>query len=344
MRADSLIARKRPIDLPEKVAFLSDPAHYREPTARVEAVETHMSWVFLTDNFAYKLKKPVRTHFLDFSTLAARRHFCEEEVRLNRRLAQNIYLDVSVLCETDIGDLFLDGPGTPVDWLVKMHRLPREQMLDFLLYKGAIGELEIHRFMRVLIDFYRTARPVHLPARDYKQRLMRDVDANHAAIADRRYAIDREQRAAIHARQKQFLTDPFDWLKRRATDKRIIEAHGDLRPEHVCLTTTPVFIDCLEFKREFRLMDPLHELAYLAMECDHLKAPFVDPIVFQAYYAGTGDSAPRPLVEFYKSERAILRVKLALWHLHHHASDENRMWTSRARHYLDLASSYCERF
>ena len=115
--------------LDAKVHFLLQPESYPEPTLKVEAVETHMSCVFLTDQFAYKLKKPVKTSFLDYSTVELRRHFCEEEIRLNKRLAPTVYLSTVAITRRD-GEMVVGGDGPAIDWLVKMRRLPRDRMLD----------------------------------------------------------------------------------------------------------------------------------------------------------------------------------------------------------------------
>ena len=116
-----------------KVAFLMQPSAYPEPTPHVERVETHMSWVFLTDRHAYKLKKPVVYDYLDYGTLAARRRNCREELRLNRRLAPNVYLDILPLAQDEFGRLRLGGPGEVVDWLVVMRRLDHAFMLNRLI-------------------------------------------------------------------------------------------------------------------------------------------------------------------------------------------------------------------
>lgn len=128
--------RRHRVELAEKVRFLSDPAGYDDEPRRVEARETHMSWVFLTDTRVYKLKKPVRLSFLDFGTIARRRFFCEEELRLNRRLAARTYRQVVPLRRDKSGRLSLSGAGTTVDWLVEMERLPAADMLDECIRSG----------------------------------------------------------------------------------------------------------------------------------------------------------------------------------------------------------------
>ena len=157
-----LVNKTADIDISTKVAFLSRPSGYADRPARVEAIQTHMSWVFLTDRFFYKLKKPVKLEFLDFSTLERRHLNCLEELRLNCRLARDIYLEVLPLTVCDSGQLELGGDGEPVDWLVKMRRLPREYMLDEAIAGQKVDESQVRRIARVLANFYQQAEAVNL--------------------------------------------------------------------------------------------------------------------------------------------------------------------------------------
>lgn len=335
------------ISLEDKVAHLSRPDSYAERPARVEAVQTHMSWVFLTDRHAYKLKKPARTGFLDFSTLAARRHYCEEEVRLNRRLAEAVYRGVVALTVSPGGGLHLQGEeesakeGSPVEWLVKMRRLPRECMLDAMLRHQTVTPADVRSVAAVLMAFYRGAAREPLSARDYRARIERDLAAHHAALREPAGILNPSRLDRLEAAHFRFLRDHGDLLEQRAARGRIVEAHGDLRPEHICLLSAPVVIDCLEFNRDFRMLDPAHELAYLAMECDLLGAPWVGAALFDAYGAEDSESPLEILIRFYRSERAVLRAKLALWHLRDHAAGEHARWIGRAEAYLSLAAQYC---
>jgi aminoglycoside phosphotransferase family enzyme len=124
---------------------------------------------------------------------------------------------------------------------------------------------------------------------------------------------------------------------------RIVEGHGDLRPEHVCLGPEPLFIDCLEFNRDWRVLDPADELAYLAMECEHAGAPWIGEVVFETYREATGDNPPLPLVRFYKAYRATVRAKLSAWHLKDHPDPADQgKWIARAQRYLELAGRYAD--
>lgn len=326
-----------PVDLATKVAFLRRPDSYAERPSQVQAVETHMSWVFLTDAYAYKLKKPVRYPFLDFGTLEARRRDCEEEVRLNRRLAPDVYLGTVALTLTSRNILALNGGGVPIEWLVSMQRLPAELMLDQQLRLGRASTGALRDLARKLAAFYRAAPPVDWSAEEYRARLEQDVRSNHDQLLQPEFDLPRTAVEHVAARLLQLLHREPVLFGRRAAERRIVEAHGDLRPEHICLLPDPVVIDCLEFNRDFRLLDPVDELAFLAMECERLHAPFVSSILFEVYRAETGDDPPDQLVRFYASHRACLRAKLAVWHLRDAENHRTAHWQARAAHYLDLA-------
>jgi aminoglycoside phosphotransferase family enzyme len=327
------------VSLEAKVAFLSGPDAYAERPARVEVVQTHMSWVFMTDRRVYKLKKPVRHPFLDFSTLKARRDDCLEEVRLNRRLAPDVYLGVVLLTRRNDGPaLVLGGSGEPVEWLVEMRRLPGALMLDHAIVAGSVSEHDVERIARTLAAFYASAASERIDADEYRQWFERDVARNHAILSAPEYGLSCASLDRITAAQRAFIASGARLLERRAEAGRIIEAHGDLRPEHVCLSDPPAFIDCLEFNRSFRILDPVDELAYLAMECEFLGAGFIGERVFAVYCAQTGDRPDARLVDFYKSYRAVLRARLAVWHLDDH--DDRDRWIARALRYLDLAGRH----
>lgn len=328
----------------EKVAFLRSPGAYPFPLAAVEVIETHMSWVFLAGERVYKLKKPVRYAFLDFSTVEARRRNCEREVRLNRRLAADVYDGVVPLVMTGDGRLQLDGDGPVVDWIVKMRRLPAQRMLDAAIRDHTVRAEDIRKLTRLLTDFYQCSAPVGMGAAEYRRRIADTIRANHAELIAPQYELSAPQVERLGDAQQRFLHQHGGLLERRARDERIIDAHGDLRPGHICLTDEPRIIDCLEFNREFRLLDPVDELAYLAMECERLGAAAVGEQVLRQYLEATGDSPPDELTWFYKAFRACLRAKIAIWHIADHEVSDTEKWRRRANDYLELAESYATRW
>jgi aminoglycoside phosphotransferase family enzyme len=330
-------------ELEAKVRFLLQPASYPEPTQAVGAIETHMSWVFLTDRFAYKLKKPVRFPFLDFSTVGLRKHFCEEEIRLNRRLAPRVYVGTVPLCVSEDGAMSLAGAGFPIDWLVKMHRISAERMLDRALQSGTAAPDDIDRVADRLARFYRDAPPVETTQREYRLRFETEVAANRQELLRFPGILPPDAVERIHSRQAAVLRDAPELFDRRVAEHRIVEAHGDLRPEHVLLDPEPQIIDCLEFKFEFRRLDPVDELAFLAIECEMLGAPDVGATILDRYRRSTGDDPPPRLVDFYKCYRACLRSKLSVWHLLEPKPRDPARWPVMAKRYLELADRYSER-
>ncbi|HWR77674.1 MAG TPA: hypothetical protein VN283_10760 [Thiobacillus sp.] len=328
--------------LEAKVGFLAQTDAYPEAPSRVETVETHMSWVFLTDTHAYKLKKPVRYDYLDFSTAEARRLDCEQEVRLNRRLAADVYLGVIPLVLGAEGRLSLGGAGETVDWLVQMRRLPAERMLDHLIRSGAVEQAEISRLARRLARFYAAVPADAITPEAYRHSLAGRIEDNLHALSSPEFGLPQAVPAGLARFQLSFLQSHAGLFDRRVRQGRIVEGHGDLRPEHVCLLPEPVVIDCLEFNREFRILDPADELGYLALECERLHAPEVGRWLLESYSEASGDAPPVALLHFYQSCRATLRAKLAIWHLRDDGRHPPGKWIATARDYLELAQRHAD--
>lgn len=328
--------------LEAKLGFLGQPGAYPDATSRVDAVETHMSWVFLTDSHAYKLKKPVRYAYLDFSTAEARHLDCEQEVRLNRRLAAEVYLGVVPLVRDAGGCLHLGGEGETVDWLVHMRRLPADRMLDSRLRSGTVEQAEIVRLARRLARFYAESPAEAIAPETYRQDLAGRIEDNLRELASPEFDLPRSRLEHLARLQSGFLQGRAELFDSRVRQCRIVEGHGDLRPEHVCLLAEPVVIDCLEFNREFRILDPADELGYLALECERLHAPHVGRWLLEAYCEASGDAPPDALIHFYQSCRAVLRAKLAMWHLRDDGRHPPGKWVATARNYLDLAQRHAE--
>lgn len=332
------------VSVGEKVAFLQRPNAYPDSPEQVEVIETHMSWVFLSGRLVYKLKKPVRLEFLDFSTVEARRQNCEREVQLNQRLAGDVYRRIVPLTLQSDGALRLEGGGIIVDWLVEMRRLPADRMLDAAIRDNMVSAEDIRKLGGMLTRFYRHAAPVAMGATDYRKRIEKGICVNRSELTKPYYGLDAPQIGRLTRAQLNFLATRGNLLEQRAGDGKIVDAHGDLRPEHVCLTPEPVIIDCLEFNSEFRLLDAVDELAYLAMECERLGAAPVGDQVLHQYLEATGDSAGDQLICFYKAFRACLRAKIAIWHIADHDVLNVDKWRRRAGDYLELAERYASRW
>ncbi|MEX6505371.1 hypothetical protein [Jiella sp. M17.18] len=298
-----------------------------------------MSVVFLADDRVYKLKKPVSFPFLDFSTLAARERNCLEEVRLNRRLAPQVYRGAMPLSVTAEGALVLGRGVTVVDWLVAMRRLPDWLMLDRLLARGHVSPHQLDRLGAVLARFYhRTGHP-RLTAHDHLARIVRQQAENRAVLTAGRWRIDHGRIASILDRFERRLDAVRPLLERRVSSGCIVEGHGDLRPEHICMSEPIAIFDCLEFDRDLRLLDPFEEIAYLGLECTLLGHAEVGAHLGAYLARSLSDPPPRELTRFYTAFRALLRARLALAHLLDPVPRDPERWEPLAESYLALAAA-----
>ncbi|MFL6672672.1 MAG: hypothetical protein ACJ8LG_05185 [Massilia sp.] len=326
--------------LDAKVAFLREPASYPEPTYRVEALETHMSWVFLLDDLVYKLKKPVWYEQLDFRSVAARHHFCGEELRLNLRLAPDVYLGLVPLTLDRRRHLALAGGGAVVDWLVRMRRLPNERTLDYAIMHHALGGASLLGLAEQLAGFYLKLPAAPIGAETYRARFLRQASAARHELSMPCYELPAEQVLGLHRAQTGALQRLGAELDARVQAGRIVEGHGDLRPEHIYLGAPFAVIDCLEFSRELRIVDIADELSYLALECERLGAAEAGAFLLRAYSMLTGDEPPPQLIHFYQSCRATTRARIAARHLLDEKFRHSPHWIRRARDYLQLAADH----
>jgi len=309
------------------------------PTAGVTAVETHMSWVFLTDTHAWKLKKPVHNDFLDLTRAEARRVHANDELRLNRRLAPDVYLGIETLRRRPDGGLSLREPGEVVDWLVLMRRLPAEAMLDQRIARQDLSEQELRMLVDTLCAFYATSPRGDVAPQAYHERFVRAIDDNARELAVPAWGLPRARVEAIAARQRATLRALGNVLEGRAAAGRIVEAHGDLRPEHIAMTRPPAIIDCLAFSRALRVLDAADEIAFLALECERLGAAGHGATIVKSYRELAHDPVPAALTHLYAGVHAMTRAKLAAWHLRDPALRDAR-WRSAATHYLTLAERH----
>lgn len=327
-----------PWTIDDKVAFLKRPESYSCRPSSVEAIETHMAWVFLTNEHAYKLKKPVRYEFLDFSTVEARRVDCLREVQLNRRLARGVYLGVVRLTGDASGTMQIDGEGEPIDWLVKMRKLPRARMLDQAIRDGTVRDSDVRQVAKLLCDFYRRSPAAEIGPSEYVRRLENEIQGNCRELAAPSFGLPRGNLHTVVDSLRRFVQDAAELLEARARGGYVIDAHGDLRPEHICLQSPPVIIDCLEFNRDFRLLDTASEMSFLTLECDRLGGQFVSDLLWSTYLAETGDRVPKELRSFYRSHHALTRAKIAIWHLRDSNVRRPDSWKPKAERYLELAA------
>jgi aminoglycoside phosphotransferase family enzyme/gluconate kinase len=330
---------------PPLIRALLEPERYDHPVERVELVETHISWVLLAGDYAYKIKKPVDLGFLDFSTLPRRRHFCEEELRLNRRLAPQIYLGVVLVTGTP-DDPRIGGAGEPIEYAVKMRRFAQEAQLDRVLARGELKPAHIDALADELARFHGEIAvagrgtpfgepdAVYAPMHENFEQIRPRVDAAlHAPLA----RLEQWTQAA-HKRLMSVLAT-------RKRDGFIRECHGDAHLANMALLDSGVVLfDCLEFNENLRWIDVMSELAFAVMDLDDRGRPDLGWRLLNRYLEQTGDYAGLKVLRFYQVYRALVRAKVAAIRLSQPglSPDERAHALDDYQGYVELSERYTQ--
>ena len=294
------------------IAAMMNPGFYPKPPPQVTHKETHISHVFLAGDLVYKIKKAVRYSFLDYSTLKKRRHFLQEELRLNRRLSPSVYLAVMPITFDSTG-WRLGGSDTPSEYTLVMRRLPERRMLPALLDSSQVTVEMMQRLAEVLADFHAQAEVVTgiEPATHWAnvEHEWNDNLEDLSPLAGR--FIDAESLKTIEDFGADFIRRHRELLQRRARDRWIRDVHGDLHCEHICFAPEGIQIyDCIEFSPKLRRCDLASEIAFLLMDLHArgggaLRAPFLD-----RYLELIKDTDLSLLLPFYECYRALVRGKV----------------------------------
>ena len=304
------------------VELLTAPRTYRHDAADVVHLQTHISHVFLAGAFVYKLKKAVTFPFLDFGTVGAREHFCREEIRLNRRLAAPVYLEVVPIVEDGVA-LRLGGGGTPVDWVVRMRRLPADRVLGELLGAPAFDGPQVMRRLAVHLAAFHAAAAVApgggpealLGAWSENLEGVRPMVGR--LLGDAEFAVLEDFGAT-------YVVHHDAVLRARVSLGRVRDGHGDLRLDHVYVLDTDLpalpdaprvpagfqVVDCIEFSRAFRGVDVAADLSFLVMELESCGRADLARVLVDGYAEATGDTLVPALVPFHACHRAIVRGKV----------------------------------
>jgi aminoglycoside phosphotransferase family enzyme len=329
------------VSLDDKLDFLSAPENFPERTGGLQVTQTHHAWLFFTDRHVYKMKKPIRYGRIDYVSLESRRHGCEEECRLNRRLAARTYIRAVPLVIDQQGQLKLDSDGCTVEWLIKMHRLPRIHMLEIAAPQGLVSEGDIACLLRKLFRFYRDSPDFHFASGAYAGKLRERVAELRQELVRPRFCLSTELVNEVAGDLDAYIDSHLPVVEQRQQGGHIRDVHGDLRPEHVCLwpRQDPQVIDCLEFDAELRRLDCMEELAFFGMECRHMGQAWIERQCLRHYRTESGDAAlDADLWNFYAALRAVTRAMHCVWHLLD--SKTIRTWTNRAQEYLEEARVY----
>lgn len=325
------------------IAALQNPALYPHPVDGFQVIETHISWVLLTGPYAYKIKKPVNFGFLDFTELAAREHFCKEELRLNQRLTHDLYLEVLPI-NGSLEAPQLNGDGPVIEYVLKMRQFPQDQLLGEVQARGEMSEAHIDALAQSIAHFHLNAPQV---AQSHElgtpEAIMAPIRQNFEQVrpllADQ---TDLQQLDALEAWAESSFERLKPLLAQRKTEGFIRECHGDIHLGNVTLLDGQVTLfDCIEFNEPFRLIDIVSDAAFLAMDLEDRGLKPLARRFVSTWLEHTGDYAALDLLNFYKAYRAMVRGKVSLFRLGQEQDAVQRAVILRQyRSYAALAESY----
>lgn len=328
----------------EQIDSLIASGQFPESTNYKELIETHISWVILCDQFVYKIKKPIHYSFLDFSTAELRKHFCAREVLLNKRFAEEIYLEVLPIFELN-GSLIIGGnEGTIVDYAVKMRKLDPEKQMDILLSQNKVSASDIRKLAETIAHFHKNTTII------YENDLM-DLQGKFNDLAAEKQFVSENLGPgsgsiigdAITVSDK-FLIDNKDLLAERLRSGFLRDCHGDLHTRNIFLLPAPQLFDCIEFNDEFRQIDVLNEGAFLCMDLDTSGKKDLSDLFIEHYnllFPSIRTEDERKLFIYYKSYRANIRAKVNSLRARSATDEAEKINAlSGAGKYLELMNSY----
>ena len=302
-----------------------------------------MSFLFLTGDYVYKIKKPVDLGYLDYTTLEKRRFFCQQEIELNRRLCPEVYLEVVPIVSSE-GQIHLGGKGQAIEYAVKMKQLPGERMMDRLLPQNRVTEEMVVGVAEKLAAFHGKAKTSpEISAYGKLDAIIVNTEENFTQTE--KYvdiSIPFLKYQHIQTYTNDFIKINRSLFDKRITDGRIRDCHGDLHAAHVCLSNGIYIYDCIEFNDRFRYGDVASEAAFLAMDIDRFQRADLSQAFVNAYISFSRDEEIRKLLNFYKCYRSYVRGKVSCFMLDdlHVSEEEKTSALAAARKYFELAESY----
>jgi aminoglycoside phosphotransferase family enzyme/predicted kinase len=301
------------MSLPEPLLALLDPRTYPHPCGEIELIETHISWVILTGSHAYKLKKPVKFAFVDFSTLALREWFCREELRCNRLFAPDLYETVLPVTRRADGTLEFDGEGEVIEWALRMHQFDNRAQLDRMLERGEVSTEMLREFGRSLAGKHQALPRLTGSVDQVDQRIVGPVEDNFAEIAN---TSQQQRHDALLAQTLELTRGASQRLRplmeKRLTSGSVRECHGDLHLSNLALIDGVVTaFDCLEFNANLRWIDTMSDVAFLFMDCHVRGRADLAYAFLDGYLDESGDYEGAGLLGYYCAYRSMVRAKVA---------------------------------
>jgi len=336
----------------EAADALLNPDTYDVPTGDIKVIQTHISFVFLTGEYVYKIKKPVDFGFLDFTTLEKRRFFCQEELRVNRRLCPDIYLEVVPLNRAKDGNIRVKGPGKTLEYAVKMVQLPQEALMGQSLERGEVSESDMVEIAALLADFHARAATgegvdEYGGYHQIKTNWVENFDQTRELKGE---ILDAEKFNALEDHILNFIEDNRELCQERVEGGRVRECHGDCHGGNIFIIREGTdryrpgiyIFDAIEFNRAFSCSDVASEVAFLAMDLDFKGHGDLAGTLVDAYIEKSGDTDIRALLDFYKCYRAYVRSKVIGFKLSDPSvgPEEKSESEKLTKRYFDLAFRY----
>ena len=326
---------------------LLKPENLKDPSKEVSLVQTHISMVFIGDEFVYKVKKPVDFGFLDFTTLEKREYFCHQELMLNRRLAEELYLDVLPIYFDGQTHSFIENKGRIVDYAVRMKKIPQERLMKNVFSRGELKEGHLKEIAEVLASFHKNAARSEDIDKFGQANIFRvNTDENfEQTLKYVGQTIDLNDYNRIKQWTDDFYRQNDSLFQERINGQRIRDCHGDLHMEHICLIDPLAIIDCIEFNDRLRYSDTFADIGFLMMDLDYWEGFSLADKLWEFYRAKTGDSVDHPLLTFYKVYRAYVRGKVNSFQLDDKdiSADKKEEAIKIARKYFKLSLKYIDK-
>lgn len=332
---------------PQLIESMKKADFYPHHPAEVELIQTHISYVFIAGDIVYKVKKPLKFDFLDFTSLEKRKFYCEEELKLNKRLAPDTYLDVAAISKDTRGNLTLGEGIEVVDYAVRMKKLPAGRMLKTLLSRGLADEKTMDAVARKIAAFHQRARTgkdidemggIENIRHNIRENLEETKNYINVTVTEYQYGFVRDY-AEI------FLSEKKALFEKRVADHKIRDCHGDLHLDHICVTDDIIIFDCIEFNERFRCGDVAEDVAFLTMDIDFNGYPLHAENFMQSYLKYSGDSDMPSLLNFYRCYYAYVRGKVTSFRLDQTeiTPAERAEITGIAKRYFNLSYTYASR-
>jgi aminoglycoside phosphotransferase family enzyme len=333
---ENLIVQKQVVEA------LMKPETYDEKAGQIELVQTHISFVFLTKNFVYKVKKAVDLRFLDFTTLEKRRFFCEKELELNRRLCGDMYIEVVPINKSNI--IKIKGEGETVEYAVKMKKIPQEKMMNKLLEENKIDSKLIDKIAKIIAQFHSKAE-TNKRISEFGSLEIIETNWNENFEQTREFVgetIGMNDFKLITEGIDDFMRRNVSFFEKRMAEGRVRDCHGDIHSGNIFVTDQIYIFDAIEFNERFRYSDVASDIAFLAMDLDFKERADLSNFLIERYIEYSGDQELTKLLPFYKCYRAYVRGKVISFKLKdpNVGSEEKRAAVKEAKAYFKLASTY----